>query len=184
MLCPSCKQTSLHYTQFEDDLPCKHCSSCGGSWLLLSDYLPWQAKHETQEIAEATDFHIGEIQESKSALLCPVSGVLMLKFRISSKTDHRLDLSPAANGIWLDKGEWDLLKAEGLTGKLNHIFTAPWQKQIQTESAKEMFEALYAQRFGDEDYQKLKEFRKWLDSKDRVQMLAYLVAKDPYAATR
>lgn len=184
MLCPSCKQTSLHYTQFEENLPCKQCSNCGGSWLLLSDYLQWQTTLTAAQVAEATDFHVDEIQDSKKALLCPVSGVLMLKFRISSKTHHRLDLSPAANGIWLDKGEWEFLKAEGLAGKLNYIFTAPWQKQIQAESAKEMFEALYTQRFGAEDYHRLKEFRAWLDSKDKAQMLAYLLAKDPYAAVR
>ncbi|MFT5611914.1 MAG: Zn-finger nucleic acid-binding protein [Arenicella sp.] len=57
-------------------------------------------------------------------MVCPVSGRLMTKYRISKDIDHRLDLSPTASVIWMDKGEWGLLKEKGLAGKLNQIFTA------------------------------------------------------------
>jgi len=57
-----------------------------------------------------------ELDESKQAILCPVTGTIMRKLRLSTSTAHRIDYSASVGGVWLDKGEWDLLKKEGLAG--------------------------------------------------------------------
>ena len=182
-LCPSCRQGNLQYNRLNDSLLCQTCDHCGGHWILLADYLRWQATAALQP-SEVSDAVI-EAEDSKQALICPLSGKLMLKYRISSRTTHRLDLSPAANAIWLDKGEWELLKQEGLAGRLNSIFTDPWQRQIREQSARDTFTALYRRQFGDDGYQRLHDFRAWLDGQDkRAEMLAYLLAEDPYSAGR
>ena len=42
---------------------------------------------------------------------------------------------------------------------------------------------VYIKKFGLEDYEKIKEIRAWLNSKDnRAELRAYLLAEDPYAA--
>jgi len=184
MKCPGCQEGELHYTELEPSFPSQKCDVCEGHWIILTDYLSWQSRSQQMDAAHDIPLKV-EMDESKQALLCPVSGKLMLKYRISHRTSHRLDLSPSVNGIWLDKGEWELLKQERLTDKLNHIFTDPWQKAIQKESAHETFKALYARRFGEDNYAHLKEIRTWLDQQEhRAEILAYLIAKDPYSAIR
>jgi len=69
-----------------------------------------------------------ELDESKQAILCPVTGTIMRKLRLSTSTAHRIDYSASVGGVWLDKGEWDLLKKEGLAGSLNAVLTAHWQR--------------------------------------------------------
>ena len=178
--CPSCHQGSLQYDRLDGRLLCQTCNHCGGHWILLTDYLRWQAEAPLQPVdgAPATV----EAEDSKQALICPVSGKLMLKYRISSNSSHRLDLSPAVNAVWLDPGEWQLLKQEGLAARLNSIFTDPWQRQIREQSARETFTVLYRRQFGEEAYQQLKTFREWLDTQEkRSEMLAYLIADNPYS---
>lgn len=184
MRCPSCQQGELKYSQLEENLPCQTYSNFGGHWLLLIDYLRWQTTNPTKSL-ETTTITISDREDTTKALICPVSGKLMTKYRISSKTGHKFDLSPSVNAIWLDKNEWALLKQEGLSSQLNHIFTEPYQKHIRDELASKSFELVYQQQFGKENYEQLKLFKEWLDSQDkRAEMLAYLISENPYASIR
>jgi Zn-finger nucleic acid-binding protein len=173
-----------------DDLfPSHNCNHCGGHWVMLEDYLQWREHADDKDLELVEGVSVNEeqdeAQETKRALLCPVTGSIMLKYRISKDTSHRIDLSPSINGIWLDKGEWQLLKSNHLAGSLNKIFTAPWQRNIKEQNAAQVLEGRYQEQFGDEDYAKLKEIRNWLeDKKNRNLMVAYLAAKEPYSAIR
>lgn len=182
MKCTSCNNGNLIPGYLEEMFPCHTCSHCGGNWVMLGDYLRWKEKH-----GEGVGGYVeisGEASDSKTALLCPVTGRLMLKYRISKDHEHRLDLSPSIGGVWLDKGEWALLKKEGLAGSLNAVFTDNWQRQLRESSAKSTFEALYGEQFG-EDYTRIKEIRAWIDAHPkRGDVLAYLMAEDPYSALR
>ena len=78
-----------------------------------------------------------------------------------------------------------MIKAEGLSGSLNKIFTAPWQRNIKEQNAADVLDASYRNQLGDEDYEKLKEMRAWLDDKEKRNiMVAYLAARDPLSAIR
>ncbi|WP_233468340.1 zf-TFIIB domain-containing protein [Zooshikella ganghwensis] len=181
--CTSCRQGSLTPGYLDMLFPCHTCDHCGGNWVLLKDYLRWKEANPDYQFEQAT-IEV-EAEDSKRAMTCPQTGKLMVKYRISKDTDHRLDLSPDVHGIWLDKGEWDLLKKAGLAGNLNAIFTDPWQRKIREANAKEVFEQLYKEQFGDDDYQKLKQTRDWINQHPkRSDLLAYLVADDPYSANR
>jgi Zn-finger nucleic acid-binding protein len=183
MKCTSCKQGLLAPAHLDDLLPTHTCTHCGGNWIYLQDYLRWLGRNG--EISPAdTDYQV-EAQETKQAMLCPKTGRLMLKYRISKNTAHKLDLSPEVNGIWLDKGEWELLKQEGLATRLNAVFTDPWQQNIRTQKTKDVLEALYSNEFGDEGYQKIKDIRKWLNTQpNKEQFLAYLLTEDPYSTDK
>lgn len=182
MKCPSCENGELRDAYLEEYLPCKTCDRCGGNWILLEHYLRWKDGYASQATEPADDVEI-ELAETKRALTCPVSGTLMLKYRISKDSEHRLDLSPSVNGVWLDKGEWSLLKQSGLADKLNAIFTAPWQRKIRAESSRDTFEQLYRRKFGDSDYEKIREIRDWLHAHPHREALrAFLVADNPWSA--
>lgn len=192
MKCTSCKNGDL-IPGYLDDLFLSHnCDNCGGHWIYLHDYLHWREYASPEDIDEAEHTNISEesgeettAEETKQAMLCPKTGNIMLKYRISKDTEHRIDLSPGINGIWMDKGEWSLIKSAGLAGSLNKIFTAPWQRHIKEQNAAEVLRSNYLHHFGEERYLKLKEIKSWLDQQaDRNLLVAYLAAKDPYSAIR
>ena len=141
MVCPSCKQGKL-LPGFIDDLFRSHtCSSCSGNWIYLADYLHWLDRDNSELKSENALVEKDE-HDTKNAMVCPITGNLMLKYRVSNKTPHRLDLSPSLPAIWLDKNEWELLKAEGLSRQLNRIFTDPWQRKIKSDQANETLQAM------------------------------------------
>jgi Zn-finger nucleic acid-binding protein len=85
------------------------------------------------------------------------------------------------NGVWLDKGEWDILAARNLLGKINQFFTKPWQTSVQEEEAKVELDKLYTEKFGVADYARIKDIWSWLkDHPQRSMLLAYLHAENPY----
>ena len=152
MKCTACHEGTLSPTYLEGLLPCHECSNCGGTLLVLSDYLKWRDIADPSVIeGDIVNDGTAEVhaEETEKAMLCPKTGGLMTKYRISKDTEHRLDLSPSANAVWMDKGEWELLKAQGLTGELNNVFTAHWQHEIRGQESAEILDALYQKKFGD-----------------------------------
>jgi len=182
MKCTSCHQGILS-PSFIDGLFRAHtCTVCGGNWVLIEDYVSWKERNPDIQFSVAATY---EVEESNTALLCPVTGTIMRKFRLTSKNAHRLDYSSSVGGVWLDKGEWELLKQEGLAGSLNTLLTAHWQKNIQLDSAKENFAAIYQDKFGEEAYGKVREFRQWLNNQPcKADLRAYILAEHPYSAEK
>ncbi len=180
MKCPSCRETNL-VPCFLDDLFRAHtCKACGGNWLLIEDYISWKERNPEYRFSQDASF---EAVDTKSALLCPISGAIMQKYRISHDSGHYLDYSGGVGGVWLDRGEWEYLKAHELAGSLNKVFTSQWQKTIRANSAKITFDDLYREKFGEESYAKAKEIREWLHSHPcKAELLSYILAENPYSS--
>ncbi|MFK8018450.1 MAG: hypothetical protein AB8B86_01660 [Pseudomonadales bacterium] len=185
MKCTSCKQGELAPAHIDNMLPSNTCTQCGGSLIFLKDYLRWRDLHgdvEGSVAAKQGNTETDEADESRRALICPVSGKLMLKFRISKETDRKIDLSPSINAIWLDKGEWALLKTNGVANHLNEVFTHTWQRKVREANSRDTLDAMYAEDFG-EHYGAVKEFKKIVEKLEcKPELIAYLVADDPYEA--
>ena len=122
MKCTNCENGQLEPGFIEGQFQAHTCSDCDGNWILIENFVSWKKRHPDHQFAQnvACSF---DASETKKALLCPATGSIMRKFRISANSTHRVDYSHTVGGIWLDKGEWDLLKAEGLAGSLNAIVT-------------------------------------------------------------
>jgi len=181
MKCTSCKAGDLIPAYLENLFPCHTCENCGGNLVMLHYYLKWSAENEDTEFVSDASTQV-EAQETTKAMLCPKTGRFMTKFRISKDTDHRLDFSPTIGAIWLNKGEWEMLKKQGLAGKLNTIFTSHWQRDVHSDKAVDILTDLYKRRFG-EQYEGIKAFREILQSmEDKSAVIAYLLAEDPYEA--
>ncbi|MGF1685094.1 hypothetical protein L4C36_00080 [Photobacterium japonica] len=182
MHCTSCR-VGLLLPELIDNLFKAHsCIHCGGNWVLIEDYVAWKDEHPEITVPEASQC---EPIDTEKALLCPVSGKIMRKFRITAKHTHRLDYSAGVGGVWLDKGEWDLLKQDGLMTSLNAILTVQWQKNIRRDLAKESFTTFYQEKFGEEVYNHVKAMREWIDTQPcKADLRAYLLAEDPYSAER
>lgn len=185
MNCTSCKNGALLPSFIEGQFRAHTCSNCGGNWILIEDFVSWKERNSDYKFSDDITIEESEISDSKKAIICPASGTIMRKFRISSENEHKVDYSSVVGGIWLDKGEWDLLKSEGLAGCLNSVVTQNWQRNIRLNSAKQNFAEIYSSKFGKEDYAKIKEMRDWLLSQEQKSDLrAYLLAEDPYSAEK
>lgn len=178
MKCTSCREATLNSSYLEPQLPCYNCPVCGGNLLMLTDFLSWKENNSSAELTASSA--TVEIQETSKAMICPKTGGLMTKYKISKDTEHRLDLSPTINAVWMDKGEWELLKEKGLAENINSIFTDHWQEEIRGEESSDIMSALYQRKFGDH-YEEIKAFRKLIEDKTyRSSAIAYLLAEDPY----
>jgi len=160
------------------------CSACSNGtlksdYLMMGDYLRWQDSNPSIDLNTEPPVAV-EVEETSKAMICPKTGGLMTKYRISKDTNHRVDLSPTINAIWLDNGEWGLLKNVGLAGRLNNIFTDHWQHEIRAQESAEVLESLHRRKFGD-NYDKVVAFRDVLDGMDnRSEVIAFLLSDDPY----
>lgn len=177
MRCPVCRNHALVPTTLEPQLSSHHCNHCGGDWLYLRDYLRWKERgHSPTPMDESEP--PGFVEDSHVALLCPDSGGVMLKYRLGADSDRRVDLSPTVNGIWLDGGEWDLLKREGFAERLDLIFTEPWQRRRREAIASRNSEEALARRFGVAEYEELRRVLDWLSNHPlATEMLGYLVTR-------
>ncbi|RXJ71529.1 hypothetical protein CS022_20810 [Veronia nyctiphanis] len=184
MKCTNCGNGKLEPSFLEGQFRAHTCSSCAGNWILIEDFVAWKERNQDYQFADDIQFDT-EISDTKKALLCPVSGSIMRKFKISAHNAHRVDYSNMVGGIWLDEGEWELLKSEGLAGSLNALVTSEWQKTIRSQSAKDHFSDIYSDRFGREAYEQAQSVRQWLQNHpQKADLRAYLMAEDPYSAEK
>lgn len=182
MKCTSCKQGELIRSFIDGQFKAHTCSNCEGNWILIEDYVAWHESHPQFVFDEKITC---EVDETKAAILCPMTGTIMRKLRLSARSTHRIDYSASVGGVWLDKGEWELLKTEGLAGSLNAVLTAHWQRNIRINNAKDNFTEIYKNKFGEEAYDKVKTFRKWLcEQPNKADLRAYILAEDPYSAEK
>lgn len=182
MKCTSCKSGKLVPSFIEGQFRAHTCDHCAGQWILIEDYVSWKERNPNVTFNEDAKF---EVDDSKQALLCPVTGLIMRKLRLSASTDHKIDYSAAVGGVWLDKGEWELLKEQKLAGSLNAVLTAHWQRNIRLNNTKDNFSEIYHDKFGDSSYEKIKEMRNWLyQQPNKADLRAYLLAEDPYSAEK
>ncbi len=181
MKCTACGNADLKPSYLEGLIPCHTCESCSGNLLMLTDYLRWLEQNDNPEFVSKA---VGEVEaeESEKALICPKTGGIMTKYKIAVDSDHRLDYSPRLNAVWMDDGEWELIKQKGLAGRLNQVFTDHWQKDLVSQESAEILAALYERKFG-EHYPEIKAFRAKLEQyPQKHEVLAYLMADDPYEA--
>jgi len=182
MKCTSCKAGELTPSFIDGQFRAHTCDNCQGNWILIEDYVSW--KERNPQFTFDND-SCCELEETKTALLCPVTGTIMRKLRLSSNSTHRIDYSASVGGVWLDKGEWQLLKDQGLAGSLNAVLTAHWQRNIRINSTHDNFAQIYKDKFGEADYDKVKELKEWLNNQvNKADLRAYLLAEDPYSAEK
>ena len=182
MKCTRCKQGNL-LPSFIDELFRAHtCSNCKGNWVLIEDYIAWKERNPQVIFNVENDY---QIDDTSQAMLCPMTGLIMRKLKLSTETEHRIDYSASVGGVWLDKGEWELLKEKALAGSLNSILTVHWQRNIRLNNSADNFAQLYKDKFGEADYSKLKDLRAWLhEQPNKADIRAYLMAEDPYSTEK
>ena len=77
---------------------------------------------------------------------------------------NKIDTCSNCDEAWLDNDEWELLGSLALQGKLNAIFTAPWQKNIRERENEASHLIRFKNLLGEVEYNKLLETKEWINS--------------------
>lgn len=181
MLCPVCKNAVLEDKELEPGLKGHTCEQCSGDWIRFHDYMLWKEESDkTIDVAvQNADYNLE--YDNRKANFCPDCGRILIKYKVSGAIPFYVDHCAYCNGLWLDKSEWEAIVAHSLQYQVNDFFTPTWQKKIRQEMTAQRFEESYRKKFGEDNYAKIKETRKWIyDSNQKGEMLAYLIDDDPY----
>ncbi len=181
MKCPVCKDYSLQSTELQMGLPAYQCPRCNGIWISSNEYLNWRKTQGDELPGKAFEGDIGPIWQTEKLKLCPNCSHILTRYRIMPGVKFYLDHCGHCQGVWCDAGEWDIIVSHNLHDKVNQFFTRPWQARIHEAETRNMLDKLYLEKFGPEDYSRIKEIWEWLTPHPhRAMLLAYLQADNPY----
>lgn len=179
--CPVCQEIGLSRVILEMGLPAYECERCSGIWLSSNKYLTWQRTQKHNSSEETVLDPLLQVSDTNRAVLCPECGRILRRYKISPDIEFHLDHCWGCNGVWLDRNEWQGLKARGWHKKINSFFTEPWQRELNHEETRRRFEKIYLDKFGPEAYTEIKRIKAWLaDHPQGGGLLAYLTDMNPY----
>ncbi len=182
MNCPACASARLSLTDLEARLSAYGCEACGGRWLAATDYRSWLERQPARPAVARAPGEAVKVADVQHARLCPNCSRIMLRYQVGHGVEMVLDICGSCQGIWLDRNEWQTLKARGLHDDLHLVSSEPWQAEVRREETREHLDALYRKRFGTE-YQRIQRLRTWLgEHPQREAIFAYLLDRDPLTA--
>lgn len=183
MNCPVCKRVRLQRIDLQHALPGHQCERCTGIWISARYYWKWLRQHEgLLPPVNAVETPI-PIEKKGQARLCPECGRLLRRYKIWPDIPFYLDRCGHCTSVWFDKDEWAAIQSRGLQDQVHMFFSDIWQDRLRAEEQRRRLEKMYHERFGEEDYARIKEIRAWLaEHPQGGALLAYLNSKDPYRA--
>lgn len=167
-------------TELDPGLPGFRCSSCTGKWIRGVQYWKWLGEHGNVPERPVEDSG-PTVAESGQPIDCPECRFRLVKYLVGHGLSFTLDHCEGCKGIWLDRNEWEALKARNLHDDLNAMLTAFWQDEAEKEGRKKRMEQIFIGRFGAEDYAEIERVRAWLATRpNKHELVAYLTDKDPF----
>lgn len=167
----------LEKVQLEEKLFAWRCPESGGHWIPAESYWKWRGSlppAEERDLADPAACPISEYDDLVK--FCPESGTLMSRYRVGHGLPFRVDRSNTG-GIWLDGGEWEILKSGNLHQAIHLIFTSPWQQAIRDQEHDACYQTQLVQRLGEDLYRRIDALREELAGHPNQAMaLAYLNA--------
>ncbi|MGH1472564.1 MAG: zf-TFIIB domain-containing protein [Cellvibrionaceae bacterium] len=161
MDCPKCKKTTLEATEIENGLVAAQCTGCNGMLIPLFSFRYW-AKNLSSE--SSPEINPTPTEDSDNAIICSKCSHLMLKYLIGIEQKNKLDLCSSCDDVWLDAGEWQLLKQLGIHTQLASITTDVWQSDLRKQRQWNLEKSRYEKILGKKDFSKLIEFQEWLSN--------------------
>jgi Zn-finger nucleic acid-binding protein len=162
-------------------LPAFQCGQCAGHWMRFGDYLGWRERQPgDQPEVPAAPTALEMVFDASAAGLrrCPDCAHVLTRYRVGHGVPFTLDRCGNCNGVWLDRSEWDDLRARGLHDNLHEMFGPGWQRAIRTEEERRLSDAQFARQLGAADFARTQEVGAWLATHPRrSEILAYLVSQ-------
>ena len=181
MKCPRCGHELRGAERLEANLVADRCRACGGHWVSSFQYWKWRATVASAPASLPDSGDLTPPQDTSHAMMCPQCGHILGRHKVGHGFNFHLDYCATCGGMWFDPEEWEILRDHDLHTDVHRIFTAVWQRERRAEEGRRSMAEVYERRFGPEDYDRLREFRDWLDAHaERGALLQYLNDPDPY----
>ena len=182
MLCSACNKGTLLPVKIDNGGPaCYQCNECGGTLLSISPYMEWVRAQRASagEVAQAeAGLFDGDATDSKRALPCPKCNRLMLRFNVLADKAHGLDFCFHCDEVWLDRGEWQYLKAQGLHTRITAVPTDPYQRKLREQAMRDSALQRFRTAVGEEAFGEVQRFATWLkDQPARDAILRHLTGE-------
>lgn len=176
MKCPVCKDRVMSSRPLEANLSAHACSQCFGKWIASYQYWKWKEISGKSLLANcpgsATDL---PVTDSTDAKLCPECGHFLRRFPVGQGVSFGLDRCGNCGGTWFDANEWETLKSSGLHDDVHKIFSEVWQNQVRSDEHQVAMEKFYKEKFGENDYQKAKDLKAWIEAHpNQAELRAFL----------
>ena len=180
MKCPVCRDTVLELEDIDHGLSAGVCDNCGGKWISLQSYHAWLefAAHVQRDSGEENK--TAAIPRNEKARICPRCDRILTKYSIAAESPLNIDRCSNCSGAWLDEADWETLRTKKLHVALDRIFTDHWQNEIRREKTKQTLANIYRKKFGPENFERVRNFKKWVFEQDnREEILSYLRDSSP-----
>lgn len=143
MLCPKCKDVSLHKNNHEEPYSCIQCK---GVWI------------QSEEIKKLTEYYQdGEGENSLAPKdhdgktgVCPAGHGIMLRAGIDVDQPFYLERCTICGGIWFDKGELQQVLENRLVDNLEDFWSQSWQRKFRKEKSREEYIKLNREVLGED----------------------------------
>ncbi len=180
MKCPACNKNDLETREIEPNLWARVCGECKGKWISNNNYQKWlKIRGEILPEIPSAEPNI-TIPEFELARLCPKCRRILVKYKVGRNIPFKIDRCGNCAGVWLDQDEWETLRSRNLHDELNKIFTNHWQEEVKREETRNALRSIYEQKFGKEDYEKIRMFKSWVNEHEKSgEILAYIRDKNP-----
>lgn len=181
MRCAQCKGYDLSPVELEKGLIVAQCARCKGALLSLLNYRFWAQQKSDASKMSADDSVVNPepVEDQAAAKQCPKCARLMVKYRLSSDVNNRLDYCSSCDEVWLDKDEWTLFKQLQLPVELPQLLTDSWQRHIREEQRAAALKKVYVDMVGEADFEKVAEFKQWLDAHPhKIQLKHFITIND------
>ncbi len=175
MQCPVCVTKRIYARVLEPDLSVSACETCEGIWISHANYMIWRVGQsgDVPEHAPKTTLQVEDVSKAK---MCPQCNRLLLRYQVGHGTSVVVDHCGACGGMWLDRGEWAVMKEHGLHDNLFHVLTAAWQSDIRHAAMRAKVDKIYEARLGAETFAKVKGFRDWMEGRTEKALIANYIA--------
>ncbi|BDI29236.1 hypothetical protein CCAX7_12870 [Capsulimonas corticalis] len=177
LTCPIDKHTLLTDHTLENGLTSQSCAACGGQWLSAERYWSWRHAHgENLPERPADELETPAVPEISKGKLCPQDGHILTPYRVGHGVGFSLDHCGHCGGIWLDGGEWDVLKARNLHDDIHYVFSDVWQSDLRRKERAEALEQMWLDKLGEETLAEARRIKIWIEGHPkRHELIAFLL---------
>ncbi|MDY6785203.1 MAG: zf-TFIIB domain-containing protein [Cyanobacteriota bacterium] len=140
MKCPKCITVELVDGVLGGNLAVKDCAKCEGTWIPAQTYQQWQTQNLSSNSPELLNPHPSGKRFNPSPLdakaaLCPQCRRYLSRAKVKIETPFFVERCQQCEGIWCDRGEWDILTELGLSANIQQLFDQSWQTQVQQQKS-------------------------------------------------
>jgi Zn-finger nucleic acid-binding protein len=176
MKCPICKTAALKETELDSKLTALQCSKCSGIWIPAIKYRKWIDQFGSN-IPENKTVSSNIVSDAgfEKIRVCPECGAFLGRYEVGHGVSFKIDHCGRCGGFWLDKGEYEALKARNLHDDIHSIYLNSWQEGLRKARTENVINKRLAAAMGENDYTEMRRVKEWLvNHPQKALILAYL----------